>query len=269
MKVKANCKINIGLDILRRREDGYHDLETVMVPVAGLYDEVEIVPCQGESSLRITGMEVDCEQEQNICMKALRLMQSSYDVGQVAITLHKMIPFGAGLGGGSADGTAVIIALNEIFSLGLTEQELIALAAELGSDTAFFVRNTPQLCQGRGEVMTPIDIDLAGRYIVLIKPEESVSTREAYAGVKPKMPARELSERVAEPIEKWQGSVKNDFEESVFKAHPALMKIKEQMIESGALYAAMSGSGSTIYGIFESEQMALRWREATPYIYKM
>lgn len=269
MKLRANCKINIGLDVLRRREDGYHDLETVMVPVVGLYDEVEVVACEGESSLHVVGMEIDCDVEQNICMKALRLMQSRYGVGQAQITLRKQIPFGAGLGGGSADGTAVIVALNEIYSLGLQEAELIERAAELGSDTAFFVRNTPQLCEGRGEVMTPIEIDVAGRWLVLIKPEESVSTREAYAGVRPAVPKRRLAERVAEPIERWQASVKNDFEESVFKAHPALGRIKEKLLESGAVYAAMSGSGSTIFGIFDCELVARRWSERTQYIYKM
>jgi 4-diphosphocytidyl-2-C-methyl-D-erythritol kinase len=153
--------------------------------------------------------------------------------------------------------------------LGLQEAELIERAAELGSDTAFFVRNTPQLCEGRGEVMTPIEIDIKGRWLVLIKPDESVSTREAYAGVRPAVPERRLAERVAEPIERWQGSVKNDFEESVFKAHPALARIKEELLESGAVYAAMSGSGSTIFGIFDSETMAKRWSEQTQYIYKM
>ena len=149
------------------------------------------------------------------------------------------------------------------------DRALIERAAELGSDTAFFVRNTPQLCEGRGEVMTPIEIDIKGRWLVLIKPDESVSTREAYAGVRPAVPERRLTERVAEPIERWQGSVKNDFEESVFKAHPALARIKEELLESGAVYAAMSGSGSTIFGIFDSEQKAKRWSEQTQYIYKM
>ena len=215
MKIRANCKINIGLDVLRRREDGYHDLSTVMVPVKGLYDEVEVVAAD-KSSLTILGLEVDCDPEQNICMKALRLMQQRYGIGEASITLDKRIPFGAGLGGGSADGTVVILALNEIFSLNLDEQTLISLAAELGSDTAFFVRNTPQLCEGRGEIMTPIELRLDGYWLVLIKPDENVSTREAYAGVTPCIPERSLVERLAEPIEKWQGSVKNDFERSVF-----------------------------------------------------
>ena len=157
MILKANCKINIGLDVLRRREDGYHDLSTVMIPVKGLYDDVEVVPCDEPSSFHVKGIEIDCDPEQNICMKALRLMQQRYGIGQAKITLTKRVPFGAGLGGGSADGTMVILALNEIFSLGLDEATLIDLASELGSDTAFFVRNTPQLCEGRGEQMTPIE----------------------------------------------------------------------------------------------------------------
>lgn len=269
MILKANCKINIGLDVLRRRDDGYHDLSTVMFPVEGLYDDVEVVKCDGCSSFRVEGIEVDCDPERNICMKALRLMQSRYGIGEVAITLTKRVPFGAGLGGGSADGTAVILALNEIFSLGLDEATLIALAAELGSDTAFFVRNTPQLCEGRGEIMTPIDLNLKGYTLVLIKPDEGVSTREAYAGVTPAVPSRSLSERLVAPIEQWQGSVKNDFEPSVFASHPRLAKLKQQLLDGGATYAAMSGSGSTLFGIFADREAVEKFRSATPYIFDL
>ena len=220
MEIKANCKINIGLDVLRRRADGYHDLSTVMVPVKGLYDVLTIEQAE-KSSLSIVGIEVDCDPEQNICMKALRLMQQRYGIGDVSITLDKRIPFGAGLGGGSADGTAVILALNDIFSLGLDEATLISLAAELGSDTAFFVRNTPQLCEGRGEIMTPIELDLTGYWLVLIKPDANVSTREAYAGVVPAIPELSLTERLQKPISEWQGCVKNDFEKSVLPHTPS------------------------------------------------
>ena len=268
MQIKANCKINIGLDVLRRREDGYHDLSTVMYPVKGLYDVLEIEPSDN-SALEIIGIEVDCDPEQNICMKALRLMQSRYGIGDVRITLDKRIPFGAGLGGGSADGTMVLLALNDIFCLGMNEQQLISLAAELGSDTAFFVRNTTQLCEGRGEVMTPIELGLEGYWLVLIKPDVGVSTREAYAGVTPAIPAKSLMERLAEPISKWQESVKNDFEKSVFTAHPSLLQLKQQLIDAGAIYAAMSGSGSTIFGIFDNESKAEALREITPYIFKL
>lgn len=268
MKIRANCKINIGLDVLRRREDGYHNLSTVMVPVKGLYDEVEVVAAN-KSSLTILGLEVDCDPEQNICMKALRLMQQRYGIGEASITLDKRIPFGAGLGGGSADGTVVILALNEIFSLNLDEQTLISLAAELGSDTAFFVRNSPQLCEGRGEIMTPIELRLDGYWLVLIKPDENVSTREAYAGVTPYVPERSLVERLAEPIEKWQGSVKNDFERSVFASHPVIGEIKQMLLDAGATYASMSGSGSTVFGLFAQKERAEKMVQYTPYIYEL
>lgn len=252
---KANCKINIGLDVLRRRTDGYHDLETVMVPVRGLCDEVEVErTAECGCSFSQQGIVVDCSEEQNICMKAFRLMQSRHGVDGVRIALTKRIPFGAGLGGGSADGTETLLALNELFDLHLSEEELIALAAELGSDTAFFVRNSPQLCTGRGVEMEPIDLSmLNGLWLLLVKPDEGVSTREAYAGVRPALPERSLRERLTAPIAAWQELVKNDFEPSVFAAHPRLGAIKEQLLAQGARYAAMSGSGSTLFGLFDRE----------------
>ena len=268
MEIKANCKINIGLDVLRRRADGYHDLSTVMVPVKGLYDVLTVEQAEA-SSLKIVGIEVDCDPEQNICMKALRLMQQRYSIGEASITLDKRIPFGAGLGGGSADGTVVILALNEIFALGLDEATLISLAAELGSDTAFFVRNSPQLCEGRGEIMTPIELDLAGYWLVLIKPDANVSTREAYAGVVPAIPELSLTERLQKPIAEWQGCVKNDFEKSVFAAHPIIGEIKQELIDAGATYASMSGSGSTVFGLFAGEEQAQKMAHRTPYIFKL
>ena len=159
--------------------------------------------------------------------------------------------------------------MNDIFSLSLDEPTLIALAAELGSDTAFFVRNSPQLCEGRGEIMTPINLNLKGLWLVLVKPDEGVSTREAYAGVKPAVPARSLVERLADPITQWQGSVKNDFEPSVFAAHPVIADVKQQLLDAGAVYASMSGSGSTAFGLFDSKEKAERLRPLTEYIYEL
>ena len=216
------------------------------------------------------GLKIDCPDEDNICVKAHHLMQERYQIGGVRITLDKRVPFGAGLGGGSADGTVVILAINELFGLSLSEEELIDIAAQLGSDTAFFVRNTPQLCEGRGEVMTPVALpQLAGKWIVLIKPDEGVSTREAYAGVKPAVPEVSLTERLQAPISEWQQSIKNDFEKSVFAAHPVIEEFKQLLLERGALYAAMSGSGSTVFGIFESKAAADKLADVTPYIYEM
>ena len=255
--------------MLRRRADGFHDLSTVMAPVPNLYDIIEVTPA-AEMHFEQRGFIVDCPTEKNLCIKAARLMQQRYNIGNVAITLDKRVPFGAGLGGGSADGTVVILAINELFGLSLSEEELIDIAAQLGSDTAFFVRNTPQLCEGRGEVMTPVALpQLAGKWIVLIKPDEGVSTREAYAGVKPAVPEVSLTERLHAPISEWQQSIKNDFEKSVFAAHPVIEEFKQLLIDRGALYAAMSGSGSTVFGIFESKDAADKLADVTPYIYEM
>lgn len=251
MILRANCKINLGLDILRRRADGYHDLETVLVPVPGLFDEVEVTRTARRGvRFRCEGLAVDCPPEENICVKAFRLMQRRYGVDGAAVRLRKRVPFGAGLGGGSSDGTAVILALDELFGLRIDERELIACAAELGSDTAFFVRNTPQLCAGRGEVMTPFAPELGGTTLVLLKPAEGVSTREAYAGVRPRIPAVPLAERLRRPLAEWQGCVANDFEPSVFAARPAIRAAKERLLAAGAVYASMSGSGSAVFGLF-------------------
>ena len=270
MKIKANCKINLGLDVLRRREDGYHDLSTIMLPVEGLYDVVDVERREDNKiAFRGVGLTVDCAEEDNICVKAAKLMQERYGIAGVDITLDKRVPFGAGLGGGSADGTAVILAINNIFSLDLTEEELIARAAELGSDTAFFVRNTPQLCEGRGEQMTAIDVNLDGMWMVIIKPDESVSTREAYAGVKPATPELPLTQRIKRPIAEWQGLIKNDFESSVFAAHPAIASAKQQLLQAGAIYASMSGSGSALFGLFDNETSAEQMRHLTDYIFKI
>ena len=250
MICRANCKINLGLDILRRREDGFHDLETVMIPVSELYDVVEVERVEGDSVFEQTGLVVDCDVEQNLCMRALRLMQRLYGLGEVKILLDKRVPFGAGLGGGSSDATAVILALNELYNLGLSEERLVEIAAMIGSDTAFFVRNTPQLCTGRGEKMTPIELPLQGKYLVVAKPEEGVSTKEAYAGVKPAVPQVRLAEALQRPIEEWQGIVKNDFEPHIFEMHPAIAELKKGLLDADALYASMSGSGSAVFAIF-------------------
>ncbi len=252
MILHANCKINLGLDVLRRRADGFHDLETVMIPVEGLYDRVEVVRTAAPgATFRCEGLAVDCPAEDNLCLRAFRLMRDRYGVDGVGIALDKCVPFGAGLGGGSSDATAVLLALDRLFDLRLPETELIACAAELGSDTAFFVRNTPQLCTGRGERMTPFALDLAGLTLVIVKPDEGVSTREAYAGVHPRVPAVPLAERLRLPVAAWQGAVTNDFEPHVFAAHPAIRAAKERLLAAGALYAAMSGSGSAVFGLFD------------------
>ena len=233
MKLRANCKINIGLDVLRRRADGFHDVSTVMVPVRKLYDRLEIEPAI-ETELVQRGLPVDCP-----------------PAGPVRIVLDKRVPYGTGLGGGSADATAVVQGVDALFGLQLAEAELIDCAAALGSDTAFFVRNAPQLCTGRGEVMRPVKPAFGGYTLLIVKPDETVSTREAYAGVRPAVPAESLEESMRLPVTAWQGRVKNDFEPHVFAAHPRLAVLKESLLKAGAVYAAMSGSGSALFGLFD------------------
>ncbi len=272
MTISANCKINIGLDVIRRREDGFHELSTVMFPVKGLYDQLSFELTDGNGVEFIgKGLLIDCNDDDNLCVKAYRLMRHNYPIGGLRITLDKRVPFGAGLGGGSSDATAVILAINSLFDLQIDERRLIDLASELGSDTAFFVRNTPQLCSGRGEIMHPIELDLSGKTLLLIKPGEGVSTREAYSGVKPSEPERPLSELIELPLDEWQGVIKNDFEAHIFEAHPQLGEIKSKILEAGATYAAMSGSGSTIFGIFTTEDEAHSQSLAkfNPYIYRL
>lgn len=250
MILKANCKINLGLNVLRKREDGYHELETVMLPVEKLYDVVEVERIESGVVFEGVGIEVDCPDDKNLCVRAARLMQERYNIGGVSIKLDKRVPFGAGLGGGSSDATAVIIAINEIYNLGLDSPTLASLAAELGSDTPFFVYNRAMLCKGRGEVMEKIDVDLSGLWLVVAKPERGVSTAEAYRGVRPATPEIPLTELLKRPIEEWQGSVVNDFEPHILAAHKDIADIKSSLIDAGALYASMSGSGSAVFALF-------------------
>ena len=268
MTIKAHCKINIGLRVLRHREDGYHDLETVMYPVRGLYDLLTIDAKEGsEVTFESCGIVVDCPAEQNLCVRAARLMQQRYGVGGVHITLDKRVPFGAGLGGGSADATAVIVAMNDIFALGLDDTTLVSLAAELGSDTPFFVFDTPQLCTGRGEIMSPIDVDIRGMWLVVAKPEgEGVSTAEAYSDVRPALVDDSLAELLSLPVEEWQGRVVNDFEPHIFVAHPRIEALKGALLSCGATYAAMSGSGSAVFALFDHEPNIPRLKDTFVHI---
>lgn len=251
MELRANCKINLGLRVLRRRADGFHDIETVMFPVRKLYDEVTVLPHFPASELIVGGIGVDCPMEDNICIRALRLMQREFGVGEAKITLHKNIPAGAGLGGGSSDAAAVLYGLNAEFSLGLTMDILEVLAAELGSDVPFFIRGTPQLCTGRGEVMSHIEVGLHGKWLVVVKPEVSVPTAAAYAGIVPDSSGIPLAEIVRRDVGDWKDLLVNDFEKTIFAANPAIARLKKLLYDEGALYASMSGSGSAVFGIFD------------------
>ncbi len=255
MVIFPGCKINIGLDVLYRRPDGYHDLDTLMFPVAGLTDAVEVTPAPA-SALTVVGLEVDCPPEKNLCMKALRLMQREFGAGDAHIALHKVVPSGAGLGGGSADAAAVIMACNEVFALGLTDGRMEGVAAELGSDIPFFIKGVPAMATGRGEVFSPVPAgvvgSLAGKFLLVVKPPVAVGTAEAYGGITPHMPAATLADRLSGGLLTWRDGVGNDFEKHIFALHPILGDIKERLYAMGAVYASMSGSGSALYGLFDT-----------------
>lgn len=253
----TDCKINIGLDVLRRRTDGYHDIVTAMVPVPW-HDVVEIVPsAKGVNLLTVYGRKVDCSPEDNLVMKAARLMQERYDVPALDIGLQKIVPDGAGLGGGSGDATACIMLINDMYSLGLDIPEIASLSARLGADCPFFAYNRPMLATGTGTTLEPIDIDLSGLTLLIAKPQgASVSTRQAYASLKPSVPERQLDQLLRLPVEQWQGLIKNDFETTIFAAAPQVRAVKETMLASGAIYASMSGSGAAVYGLFRDASAA-------------
>lgn len=258
MILYPNCKINIGLRVIGKRADGYHDLETIFYPVQGLSDVLEVTRSTA-FSFEQTGLVVDCPAEQNLIVKCYRQMQDRYpQIVNVRIRFDKRIPFGAGLGGGSSDAAHMAIALNELFELGLSREQLAAEVSTLGADCAFFVYNTPCLAEGIGERLTPIPFSLSGFRLVMLKPDIHVSTREAYAGIRLSGDQPSLAELVRKgvaPIDlvRHADIIYNDFERTVFPLHPALADIKKRLQDAGAMYAAMSGSGSTVYGVFEND----------------
>ena len=252
-----NAKINLGLNIVERRLDGYHNIETVFYPVP-LTDILEIVPvADGEpASLTCYGNPVDCPPEKNLVMRAYRLLQERYGLPPVAIHLYKHIPDGAGLGGGSSDAAHTLVMLNGMFELGLSDAELASMAATLGADCAFFIYNRPMMATGIGDVLAPVEVSLRGKTLLLVKPPVGVDTRTAYSRVTPQAPATDILDTLALPVGAWDGLLVNDFEASVFAALPQLWVIKARLMDAGAQYAAMSGSGSTVFGIFDSDNLA-------------
>lgn len=258
MILYPNCKINIGLRVISKRADGYHNLETIFYPILGLYD-VLMITASGQFSFVQDGLAVDCPAEDNLILKCYRRMQARYpQIGNVSIRFTKRIPFGAGLGGGSSDAAHTAIALNELFELGLSREQLAEEVAPLGADCAFFIYNTPCLAEGIGEILTPIPFTLSGFRLVMLKPDIHISTREAYQGVLAASHQPSLADLVKKeftPIDlsRHADIVCNDFERTVFPAHPELAALKQRLIDAGAYYAAMSGSGSTIYALFEDD----------------
>ena len=246
-----NAKINIGLNILSRREDGFHNLETIFYPLA-IRDALEVVEAD-QLKFTSSGLEIPGDAMDNLCLKAYHLLSKDYKIPPVHIHLHKNIPIGAGLGGGSADASFFIRLMNEKFELGMEASQMEAYASKLGSDCAFFIQNKPALAVGKGDQLHAIEVDLSTYFIMLVMPKVQVSTSDAYRGVRPAAVASSLADLIKLPVEEWRVAIKNDFEPSVFLQHPIIAEIKSKLYSAGALYACMSGSGSSVFGIFEKE----------------
>jgi len=246
-----NAKINLGLNIVRKREDGYHDIESCFYPIPWK-DGLEVI-ASTKFSFHSYGLQIPGNSNENLCVKAYELLKEKYDIPSAEIHLLKKIPMGAGLGGGSADGAFTLSTLNDVFDLGISTNELKELALQLGSDCPFFIQNEPAIAKGRGEILEGVDINLSGYYLGIQNPGIHISTKEAYSGVVPKTPEIEVSEILKMPLNTWKEQLKNDFEASIFENYPEIADLKKEMYSSGAIYASMTGSGSTVYGVFKQE----------------
>ena len=250
-----NAKINLGLNITEKRPDGYHNLETVFYPI-NLQDalEVKLLEGEGEYALKTAGTPIEGDPDNNLVVKAYRILKQDFpEMKAVDIHMYKHIPTGAGLGGGSADAAFMLKLLNEKFKLQLSTEQLEGYASKLGADCDFFIRNKPVFASGIGNIFEPIELSLKGYYLVLVKPDIFVSTKDAFAHIKPKAPQHSLKEIIHMPIETWRAMMKNDFEESVFCKFPEIAAIKDKLYDMGAVYASMSGSGSSVFGIFREQ----------------
>lgn len=259
------AKINLGLNIVSKRPDGYHNLETVFYPIP-LTDALEIkymdekFPSESPCDLKITGNDVDCNEEDNLVIKAYQLLAADFQLPRVHAHLVKRIPTQAGLGGGSSDAAYMIRLLDERFRLNIGIPEMERYAAKLGADCAFFITADPSYAEGIGDVLMPADVPgagLGGYYLAVVKPSVAVSTRDAYAAIVPKTPAKCCRDIVRQPIETWKDELVNDFEAPIFAMHPELAAIKQSLYDAGAVYAAMSGSGSALFGIFREQPTGL------------
>ena len=250
-----NAKINLGLNIVEKRPDGYHNLETVFYPI-NLQDALEVTKLEGEGeyNLKVSGVPIEGDPDSNLVVKAYRLLKKDFpDMAPINIHMYKHIPTGAGVGGGSSDAAFMLKLLDKKFKLNLSTEKLEEYAAILGADCAFFIQNKPVFATGIFNIFEEISLSLKGYYIVLIKPDIFVSTKDAFANIHPKQPAHSLKEIVRMPVETWRATMKNDFEESVFQKFPEIAAIKDKLYDMGAVYASMSGSGSSVFGIFREQ----------------
>ncbi|MBL56658.1 MAG: 4-(cytidine 5'-diphospho)-2-C-methyl-D-erythritol kinase [Flavobacteriales bacterium] len=252
MLVFPNAKINLGLNILSRRPDGYHNIESVFIPIP-IKDALEItLNTDQKTNFSSYGIEIPSDGKPNLVVRAWALLREDFNIPHVDFDLLKNIPIGAGLGGGSSNAAACIRGLNELFNLKLSEDKLLKLASKLGADCAFFVQNKPVFAQGIGNQFNPININLSQYHFVVIFPNIHVSTPEAYKHVTPSEPQKNITDILKQPLQTWKSELKNDFEPSVFKQYPKIADVKNALYNAGALYASMSGSGSTLFGIFKT-----------------
>jgi len=246
-----NAKINLGLHILSKRPDGYHNIETVFYPI-NLCDALEIVPAEDEkATFTQTGIPVAGEPENNLVVKACNLLKKDFDLPEISIYLRKQIPIGAGLGGGSSDAAFMIKLLNDFAGLKLSVEQMEEYAGRIGADCPFFIQNKPVFAEGTGNIFSSVNVSLQDYHFIIVKPEISVSTKDAYAQVKPQQPAISLKEIIRLPVNEWKNHLVNDFEPGVFAQYPEIGEIKQRLYAEGALYASMSGSGSAVFGIFD------------------
>ena len=257
----SNCKINIGLEIVSKRDDGYHNLESIFYPVP-LNDSIEIIPNENGFELSQSGFIVEGEVESNLIYKAWKLLNQRFNFGGIKVHLHKQVPMGAGLGGGSANAARVLQMINKEFNLELTDDDLIPIAAKIGSDCPFFIYNKPAFAYNTGTDFVPSKLDLSGYYIVIIKPEISISTQEAYYGIATQKSEIDLKNIKKLSLADWKNNVVNRFEKHLFVKYKQLQEIKNQLYNHGAIYASMSGSGSAIYGIFNKEVELIEFSES-------
>lgn len=251
MVIFPHCKINLGLHVVSKREDGYHNIETCFYPVPR-FDVLEVIPSP-DFSFHQSGLSIPGASTDNLCIRAYQLLKNDFQLEPIRIHLHKVIPMGAGLGGGSSDAAHMLKLLNDLFHLNLSAIQLSSYAARLGSDCTFFTQSQPMLGSGRGEILENIAIDLKGYWLCLVKADVHVSTAEAYAGMVPQPPSRSLKEILSLPMENWKLLLVNDFEKTIFNKFPLLNEVKEKLYSFGAAYAAMSGSGSTVFGLFKEK----------------
>jgi 4-diphosphocytidyl-2-C-methyl-D-erythritol kinase len=251
-----NAKINLGLNIFERRDDGYHNLETVFYPIP-LMDALEVNDLHNDDprgyTLQIAGTQLDCDPENNLVIKVYKLLKARFQLPPIQIYLYKHIPTGAGLGGGSSDAAFMMRLLNAKYNLGMKDEEMEELITPLGADCAFFIQDMPKLATGIGNILSPVNVSLAGYSLLLVKPNAEISTAAAYTRLKPHRPTAPLSEVIVQPIEKWRDILTNDFEDCIFPEHPEIAAIKDKLYDLGAEYASMSGSGSTVFGIFRNK----------------